>query len=130
MGDLKNELKKYHINYDGKVNEEKFIDTLHNKINENKKNRTLKYSVSIFSLILILFKLMSPIETQEEIVHFKNFSESEIGKYSEFLNYESDSLLVDSIYFQELVETIFVSGEIWETLEFFDEVNLTKEEQL
>ena len=130
MGDLKNELKKYHINYDGKVNEEKFIDTLHNKINENKKNRTLKYSVSIFSLILILFKFMSPIETQEEIVHFKNFSESEIGKYSEFLNYESDSLLVDSIYFQELVETIFVSGEIWETLEFFDEVNLTKEEQL
>jgi hypothetical protein len=130
MGDLKNELKKYHINYDGKVNEEKFIDTLHNKINENKKNRTLKYSVSIFSLILILFKFMSPIETQEEIVHFKNFSESEIGKYSEFLNYESDSLLVDSIYFQELVETIFVSGEIWETLEFFDEVNLIKEEQL
>jgi hypothetical protein len=130
MGDLKNELKKYHINYDGKVNEEKFIDTLHNKINENKKNRTLKYSVSIFSLILILFKFMSPIETQEEIVHFKNFSESEIGKDSEFLNYESDSLLVDSIYFQELVETIFVSGEIWETLEFFDEVNLIKEEQL
>ena len=130
MGDLKNELKKYHINYDGKVNEEKFIDTLHNKINENKKNRTLKYSVSIFSLILILFKFMSPIETQEEIVHFKNFSESEIGKYYEFLNYESESLLVDSIYFQELVETIFVSGEIWETLEFFDEVNLTEEEQL
>ena len=130
MGDLKNELKKYHINYDGKVNEEKFIDTLHNKINENKKNITLKYSVSIFSLILILFKFMSPIETQEEIVHFKNFSESEIGKDSEFLNYESDSLLVDSIYFQELVETIFVSGEIWETLEFFDEVNLIKEEQL
>ena len=130
MGDLKNELKKYHINYDGEVNEEKFIDTLHNKINENKKNRTFKYSVSIFSLILILFKFMSPIETQEEIVHFKNFSESEIGKYFEFLNYESDSLLVDSIYFQELVETIFVSGEIWETLEFFDEVNLIKEEQL
>ena len=130
MGDLKNELKKYHINYDGKVNEEKFIDTLHNKINENKKNRTLKYSVSIFSLILILFKFMSPIETQEEKNHLKNFSDTEIGKYSEFLNYESDSLLVDSIYFQELVETIFVSGEIWETLEFFDEVNLIKEEQL
>ena len=28
------------------------------------------------------------------------------------------------------LETIFVSGEIWETLEFFDEVNLIKEEQL
>ncbi|MBT5783439.1 MAG: hypothetical protein HOI03_09745 [Candidatus Marinimicrobia bacterium] len=130
MGDLKNELKKYHINYDGEVNEEKFIDTLHNKINENKKNRTLKYSVSIFSLILILFNFMRPIETQEEKNHLKNFSDTEIGKYSEFLNYESDSLLVDSIYFQELVETIFVSGEIWETLEFFDEVNLIKEEQL
>ena len=130
MDDLKNELKKYHINYDGEVNEEKFIDTLHNKINENKKNRTLKYSVSIFSLILILFNFMRPIETQEEKNHLKNFSDTEIGKYSEFLNYESDSLLVDSIYFQELVETIFVSGEIWETLEFFDEVNLIKEEQL
>ncbi|MDA8753248.1 hypothetical protein N9N24_01960 [Candidatus Marinimicrobia bacterium] len=130
MGDLKNELKKYHINYDGEVNEEKFIDTLHNKINENKKNRTLKYSVSIFSLILILFNFMRPIETQEEKNHLRNFTDTEIGKYSEFLNYESDSLLVDSIYFQELVETIFVSGEIWETLEFFDEVNLIKEEQL
>ena len=130
MGDLKNELKKYHINYDGEVNEEKFIDTLHNKINENKKNRTLKYSVSIFSLILILFNFMRPIETQEEKNHLRNFSDTEIGKYSEFLNYETDSLLVDSIYFQELVETIFVSGEIWETLEFFDEVNLIKEEQL
>ena len=130
MGDLKNELKKYHINYDGEVNEEKFIDTLHNKINENKKNRTLKYSVSIFSLILILFNFMRPIETQEEKNHLKNFSDTEIGKYSEFLNYESDSLLVDSIYFQELVETIFVSGEIWETLEFFDEINLIQQEQL
>ena len=130
MGDLKNELKKYHINYEGKVNEEKFIDTLHNKINENKKNRTLKYSVSIFSLILILFNFMRPIETQEEKNHLRNFTDTEIGKYSEFLNYESDSLLVDSIYFQDLVETIFVSGEIWETLEFFDEVNLIKEEQL
>ena len=130
MGDLKNELKKYHINYDGEVNEEKFIDTLHNKINENKKNRTLKYSVSIFSLILILFNFLRPIETQEEKNHLRNFTDTEIGKYSEFLNYESDSLLVDSIYFQELVETIFVSGEIWETLEFFDEVNLIKEEQL
>jgi len=130
MGDLKNELKKYHINYDGEVNEEKFIDTLHNKINENKKNRTLKYSVSIFSLILILFNFMRPIETQEEKNHLRNFTDTEIGKYSEFLNYESDSLLVDSIYFQDLVETIFVSGEIWETLEFFDEVNIIKEEQL
>ena len=130
MGDLKNELKKYHINYDGEVNEEKFIDTLHNKIHENKKNRTLKYSVSIFSLILILFNFMRPIETQEEKNHLRNFTDTEIGKYSEFLNYESDSLLVDSIYFQDLVETIFVSGEIWETLEFFDEVNIIKEEQL
>jgi len=130
MGDLKNELKKYHINYDGEVNEEKFIDTLHNKINENKKNRTLKYSVSIFSLILILFNFLRPIETQEEKNHLKNFSDTEIGKYSEFLNYETDSLLVDSIYFQELVETIFVSGEIWETLEFFDEINLIQQEQL
>ena len=130
MGDLKNELKKYHINYDGEVNEEKFIDTLHNKINENKKNRTLKYSVSIFSLILILFNFMRPIETQEEKNHLRNFTDTEIGKYSEFLNYESDSLLVDSIYFQELVETIFVSGEIWETLEFFDEINIIKQEQL
>jgi len=130
MGDLKNELKKYHINYDGEVNEEKFIDTLHNKINENKKNRTLKYSVSIFSLILILFNFLRPIETQEEKNHLKNFSDTEIGKYSEFLNYETDSLLVDSIYFQELVETIFVSGEIWETLELFDEINLIQQEQL
>ena len=130
MGDLKNELKKYHINYDGEVNEEKFIDTLHNKINENKKNRTLKYSVSIFSLILILFNFMRPIETQEEKNHLRNFTDTEIGKYSEFLNYESDSLLVDSIYFQDLVETIFVSGEIWETLEFFDEINIIKQEQL
>lgn len=130
MGDLKNELKKYHINYDGEVNEEKFIDTLHNKINENKKNRTLKYSVSIFSLILILFNFLRPIETQEEKNHLKNFSNTEIGKYSEFLNYETDSLLVDSIYFQELVETIFVSGEIWETLEFFDEINIIQQEQL
>ena len=130
MGDLKNELKKYHINYDGEVNEEKFIDTLHNKINENKKNRTLKYSVSIFSLILILFNFMRPIETQEEKNHLRNFSDTEIGKYSEFLNYETDSLLVDSIYFQELVETIFVSGEIWETLELFDEINLIQQEQL
>ena len=57
MGDLKNELKKYHINYDGEVNEEKFIDTLHNKIHENKKNRTLKYSVSIFSLIFGIVRM-------------------------------------------------------------------------
>ena len=73
---------------------------------------------------------MRPIETQEEKNHLRNFTDTEIGKYSEFLNYESDSLLVDSIYFQELVETIFVSGEIWETLEFFDEINLIQQEQL
>ena len=130
MADLENELKKYHINYDGKVNEQKFIDSLHNRINENKKNKTLKYSVSIFSFILILFIFMVPIETQEEKVHYKNLFESESGIFSEFINYETDSLLVDSIYYQELAEVIFISGEIWETLEFFDEIELIKEEQL
>ena len=73
---------------------------------------------------------MVPIETQEEKVHYKNLFESESSIFSEFINYETDSLLVDSIYYQELAEVIFISGEIWETLEFFDEIELIKEEQL
>ena len=69
MTDLKNELKKYHINYNAKIDEQKFVDSLHYKINQNKKNSTLKYSVTIFSLILILLTFMNPNETLEEVIN-------------------------------------------------------------
>ena len=130
MADLKNELNKYHINYNGKIDEQKFVESLHNKISQNKKNSTLKYSVTIFSLILILFNFMNPNKTLEEEVSNTNFIEPDIDRHYEVINFESDSLFSDSIYYQELAEAIFLTGDIWETLEFFDEINQIKEEQL
>ena len=130
MTDLKNELKKYHINYNAKIDEQKFVDSLHYKINQNKKNSTLKYSVTIFSLILILLNFMNLNETLEEEVTNTNFTESDINRGYEEIQLESDSLLSDSIYYQELAEAIFLNGDIWETLEFFDEINQIKEKHL
>lgn len=130
MADLKNELKKYHINYNAKIDEQKFIDSLHFKINQNKKNSTLKYSVTIFSLILILLNFMNLNETLEEDVTNTNFTESEISRGYEVIKLENDYLLSDSIYYQELAEAIFLNGDIWETLEFFDEINQIKEKHL
>ena len=130
MTDLKNELKKYHINYNAKIDEQKFVESLHYKINQNKKNSTLKYSVTIFSLILILLNFMNLNETLEEEVTNTNFTESDINRGYEEIHLESDSLLSDSIYYQELAEAIFLNGDIWETLEFFDEINQIKEKHL
>lgn len=130
MTDLKNELKKYHINYNAKIDEQKFVDSLHYKINQNKKNSTLKYSVTIFSLILILLNFMNPNETLEEEVSNTNFTESDINRSYEVIHLENDYLLSDSIYYQELAEAIFLNGDIWETLEFFDEINQIKEKHL
>ena len=130
MTDLKNELKKYHINYNAKIDEQKFIDSLHFKINQNKKNSTLKYSVTIFSLILILLNFMNLNKTLEEDVTNTNFTESEISRGYEVIKLENDYLLSDSIYYQELAEAIFLNGDIWETLEFFDEINQIKEKHL
>lgn len=129
MTDLKNELKKYHINYNAKIDEQKFVDSLHYKINQNKKNSTLKYSVTIFSLILILLNFMNPNETLEEVSN-TNFTESDIDRSYEVIHLENDYLLSDSIYYQELAEAIFLNGDIWETLEFFDEINQIKEKHL
>ena len=129
MTDLKNELKKYHINYNAKIDEQKFVESLHYKINQNKKNSTLKYSVTIFSLILILLNFMNPNETLEEVSN-TNFTESDIDRSYEVIHLENDYLLSDSIYYQELAEAIFLNGDIWETLEFFDEINQIKEKHL
>ena len=129
MTDLKNELKKYHINYNAKIDEQKFVESLHYKINQNKKNSTLKYSVTIFSLILILLNFMNPNETLEEVSN-TNFTESDIDRSYEVIHLENDYLLSDSIYYQELAEAIFLNGNIWETLEFFDEINQIKEKHL
>ena len=72
---------------------------------------------------------MNPNETLEEVSN-TNFTESDINRSYEVIYLENDYLLSDSIYYQELAEAIFLNGNIWETLEFFDEINQIKEKQL
>ena len=124
MSNFEKQIENYHLKYYGKVDNEQFIQKLHQRVKDKNIN---KYSRYLLLLLFFAFSLLR-ISDSKNIDNFYN--DSDLNFYSgEQLEVYSDSTYMNNLYFLELEEAFFAIGEIWYVLEFLDEIKIEEEYQ-
>ena len=126
MGDFEKELRSSRLRLREEVDTEKFIENLENRIIQ-KNNRQRSF---IATSILVLFFGLISIPNFNKVDDLDVFYTEEESNYFDvnFWTIQNDSMVMDSSYFEEVVYFLVEEGNIWETIDFFNEISLEKEE--
>ena len=124
MKNFEKKIEEYHLKFYGKVNKKKFIEKLHQRVHDNRVNKYSKYLLSLFLLAFGVIRMIDnkASENLENKLGTNFYVESNIEEYS-------DSTYLDSLYIIDLKETFFTVGDIWNVLEFLDEIKIEEEYQ-
>lgn len=126
MGDFEKELRSSRLRLREEVDTEKFIENLENRIIQ-KNNRQRSF---IATSILVLFFGLISIPNFNKVDDLDVFYTEEESNYFDvnFWTIQNDSMVMDSSYFEEVAYFLIEEGNIWETIDFFNEISLEKEE--
>lgn len=126
MGDFEKELRCSRLRLREEVDTEKFIENLENRIIQ-KNNRQRSF---IATSILVLFFGLISIPNFNKVDDLDVFYTEEESNYFDvnFWTIQNDSMVMDSSYFEEVAYFLVEEGNIWETIDFFNEISLQKEE--
>lgn len=126
MGDFEKELRSSRLRLREEVDTEKFIENLENRIIQ-KNNRQRSF---IATSILVLFFGLISIPNFNKVDNLDVFYTEEESNYFDvnFWTIQNDSMVMDSSYFEEVAYFLVEEGNIWETIDFFNEISLQKEE--
>ena len=126
MGDFEKELRTSRLRLREEVDPEKFIENLENRIIQ-KNNRQRSF---IATSILVLFFGLISIPNFNKVDDLDVFYTEEESNYFDvnFWTIQNDSMVMDSSYFEEVAYFLVEEGNIWETIDFFNEISLEKEE--
>ena len=126
MGDFEKELRTSRLRLREEVDTEKFIENLENRIIQ-KNNRQRSF---IATSILVLFFGLISIPNFNKVDNLDVFYTEEESNYFDvnFWTIQNDSMVMDSSYFEEVAYFLVEEGNIWETIDFFNEISLQKEE--
>lgn len=126
MGDFEKELRSSRLRLREEVDTEKFIENLENRIIQ-KNNRQRSF---IATSILVLFFGLISIPNFNKVDDLDVFYTEEESNYFDvnFWTIQNDSMVMDSSYFEEVAYFLVEEGNIWETIDFFNEISLEKEE--
>lgn len=116
------------IESSGEVDTDDFLKKLHGKIEEKKQNRKV-FNTSVVMLIAVLFFSYTKIGiTQASEVTSYHLDETYNLFKTDFWNIDVDSGYVDGDYSNELAYFLLKEGDLWETVELFNEILLNEEE--
>ena len=126
MGDFEKKLRCSRLRLREEVDTEKFIENLENRISQ-KNNRQRSF---IATSILVLFFGLISIPNFNKVDDLDVFYTEEESNYFDvnFWTIQNDSMVMDSSYFEEVAYFLVEEGNIWETIDFFNEISLQKEE--
>ena len=126
MGDFEKELRSSRLRLREEVDTEKFIENLENRIIQ-KNNRQRSF---IATSILVLFFGLISIPNFNKVDDLDVFYTEEESNYFDvnFWTIQNDSMVMDSSYFEEVAYFLVEEGNIWETIDFFNEISLEEEE--
>jgi len=126
VGDFEKELRTSRLRLREEVDTEKFIENLENRIIQ-KNNRQRSF---IATSILVLFFGLISIPNFNKVDNLDVFYTEEESNYFDvnFWTIQNDSMVMDSSYFEEVAYFLVEEGNIWETIDFFNEISLEKEE--
>ena len=126
MGDFEKELRSSRLRLREEVDTEKFIENLENRIIQ-KNNRQRSFIAT--SILVLFFGLISIPNLNKEDDLDVFYTEEESNYFDvNFWTIQNDSMVMDSSYFEEVAYFLVEEGNIWETIDFFNEISLQKEE--
>ena len=126
MGDFEKELRSSRLRLREEVDTEKFIENLENRISQ-KNNRQRSFIAT--SILVLFFGLISIPNFNKEDDLDVFYTEEESNYFDvNFWTIQNDSMVMDSSYFEEVAYFLVEEGNIWETIDFFNEISLQKEE--
>jgi hypothetical protein len=126
VGDFEKELRSSRLRLREEVDTEKFIENLENRIIQ-KNNRQRSFIAT--SILVLFFGLISIPNFNKEDDLDVFYTEEESNYFDvNFWTIQNDSMVMDSSYFEEVAYFLVEEGNIWETIDFFNEISLEKEE--
>jgi hypothetical protein len=126
VGDFEKELRCSRLRLREKVDTEKFIENLENRIIQ-KNNRQRSFIAT--SILVLFFGLISIPNLNKEDDLDVFYTEEESNYFDvNFWTIQNDSMVMDSSYFEEVAYFLVEEGNIWETIDFFNAISLEKEE--
>jgi hypothetical protein len=126
VGDFEKELRSSRLRLREEVDTEKFIENLENRIIQ-KNNRQRSFIAT--SILVLFFGLISIPNLNKEDDLDVFYTEEESNYFDvNFWTIQNESMVMDSSYFEEVAYFLVEEGNIWETIDFFNEISLQKEE--
>ena len=116
------------VHSSGELNTEDFLKRLHRKIEEKKQNlKTINLSVLMFvALVFLSYTKLGISQTPEMALYY--LDESDNLFKTEFWDIDVDLYYFDLDYSNALTYFLLKEGDLWETVELFNEILLIEEE--
>ena len=121
-------LAQVSIESSGEIDTDDFLKRLHGKIEKKRQNQNV-FTTSVIMFITVLFLSYTKIGiSQESEVGSFYLDESDNLFKTDFWNIDLDLGSVDENYSNELAYFLLNEGDLWETVELFNEISLIEEE--
>ena len=108
------------------TNADKFLSRLHNRVTESEQNRQI-LTASFMMLFVVGVLTFTQFGAPELEPEFYFLDEAETFFKTDFWTVNSDSLQADESYTDDLAYFLLQEGNLWETVELLNELELEEE---
>ena len=127
MIDFDKKIKNTRITLREEIDTENFVQGVNDRIIKSEKNRMSTYATFI---LLFFLTVLTFTDFKNIGIDTKFFTNKENESFQDtYWSLGSDSISIDSSYIDEITYFIVEEGDLWGTLDFFNEIKINKESE-
>ena len=127
MIDFDKKIKNTRITLREEIDTENFVQGVNDRIIKSEKNRMSTYAIFI---LLFFLTVLTFTDFKNIGIDTKFFTNKENESFQDtYWSLGSDSIRIDSSYINEITYFIVEEGDLWGTLDFFNEIKINKESE-
>jgi len=127
MIDFDKKIKNTRITLREEIDTENFVQGVNDRIIKSEKNRMSTYATFI---LLFFLTVLTFTDFKNIGIDTKFFTNKENESFQDtYWSLGSDSIRIDSSYINEITYFIVEEGDLWGTLDFFNEIKINKESE-
>ena len=125
MNDFEQKLMNQNSDFSPEPNPDEFISNLHGRIEQSYHNKRTAVT-GFMLLVIVVFLSTSDIAVSPQANTFYA-NETEDYFETDFWNVNSDSLQFDETYSEDLAYFLMDEGDLWDTVDLFNEIEIEEE---
>ena len=127
MIDFDKKIKNTRITLREEIDTENFVQGVNDRIIKSEKNRMSTHATFI---LLFFLTVLTFTDFKNIGIDTKFFTNKENESFQDtYWSLGSDSIRIDSSYIDEITYFIVEEGDLWGTLDFFNEIKINKESE-